>query len=867
MAEKSYLWFLIENDAGYGNVMKELKHCKDLVTSENHDGIGLYELAVEKFTDVRLIKYMTENKLCRSKGERFSFSIASKAILNPNEKILMYLMSQGLHLEDDKENGCGPLHIACAQNPNPKVIKTLIDNGCDVNLREPESGLTPLLMAAGSNSNDEIIEVLHKAGADFSVTDKEGRNALHLAAQTNKSFLVADALVRYGIDVNSQDNNGCTPFLFAASNDSELVIKHIFDIGGKPFTHDVDGQTPIFYAAFQNTNEKVLKFILRFGCDINKKNIEGRTPLMYSALNMNDCISSILLDNGADPMARDAMGKEAYVYLLESINDVRVVKKLALLTDFDSNPETKRKFLFAAAGYNDINIFKYVTNKLHVDINLNTTDKRNVFHFAAAENTDIRLFEYLKKRGVDINSLDDGNGSPFLYACRGNFSPMAIVKLLELGADPNHRHSENRSALHIAAEQNTSVPVVEFLIESGLYDINEKDNLGMTPFLYSAINPNPEIMKLLVRKGADIKVADSEECNALCVAASTAKNTAIIDYLIELGFKADQKNKYGLDPIYFAALNNPSMEIFTCLESHGAKVDDFYPNGMNLLMLASRFNPNPKLIKYLVKEKGFEVNARTHESEEEKEDDMDFECKEIKALEDEAKVDEAIKKHKPIKKQVYTKGITPILLAAANVNIEVLEALIECGANIKDCDKAGRNILNHAAAYNDNPMIVRYLIQKLGFRTYYRDGNQATCAFDAASNSNLEVIKTVMEFGGDINATANGSITPLIIAAMVNNNPEMINFLVEQGLSVHDCDDSGMTPLLHAAAMNVNPAVAELLIAHGANIFDENSDGDNALALAKQNPNNNVYKTILKHATMNCALPSDTTVEIPEVLN
>ena len=132
MTQKSNLWYLIESCADYSDIMNTLKKLKKLPYDEVHNDMNLYELAVFKSQDVRLVKYLTEKTQFRSENKEFDFSIATYAILNSNEKILLYLLSKGLDIADNIELGCGPLHVACSQNENPKVIEAIIKNGADV---------------------------------------------------------------------------------------------------------------------------------------------------------------------------------------------------------------------------------------------------------------------------------------------------------------------------------------------------------------------------------------------------------------------------------------------------------------------------------------------------------------------------------------------------------------------------------------------------------------------------------------------------------------------------------------------------------------------------------------------------------------
>ena len=864
MNNKSSLWTTLERNPQYSKTLvKALENYQKLPKPEVHDGVGILEMAVFRCTDVKVIKYMIESKFWHIDGEPFSFRITAGAVLNPNEKVLEYLITKGLVLVEDSKSGFGPLHIACADNENPKVIKAILNTGADVNLKEIDFGLTPFLMAASRNPNPQILKLLKKAGADLTAKTNLGRTALHLAVLENPNPDVIDELIDMGLDVNAEDYAGCNPFMYAVTRSDKVFYRSLMGSGARLLVKDKKGQSPLFYASYMNSNPQVLKDMLNIGYPVNEKNLEGRTPLMYSSLNSNDEIAEMLIKNGADVNAEDLTGKKAFCYVLEVTKSVRVVRELARLSNFANDESVRWLFLAAVAGYNNLKMLNFVM-KLGAELNLKNRDDRTVLHFVASVSSNPKTIKFLVKSGLDVNELDDEKATPFLYAVRGNKSPEVLQTLIELGANPTYRHNDYKSALHIACEQNPSEEVILYLLKSGLYDVNEKDEFGLTPFLCATANPNPNIIKILADFGADTKVTDLEGNNALIIAGSNAKTPEIIEFLIDsLNFKVDAVGKSGFDSIFYASLNNTSVEILDCLVRYGAKLDRFYSNGLNLLMIASRFNLNPEIVKYLVAH-GIDINLRSKESvscfEEIQEDNRPEIVKELEVEEQQQSRTESRKTSKY--EENCKAGTTAIMQSACNINIEVLEALIECGANVYDQDKEGRNLLSYAASANENPKVPKYLISKFGFRTNRKDENGTTAVFDASMNPCLDTLKSILECGGDLEAVGKGGITPLMTASMGNSNAEVIRFLLEEGLSVHDTDETGMTPLLYAAYSNENPEICEVLITAGASIFDVNSSGSNALALAKENKNPMVYQILSKYASMDVsskeeAEPSD----------
>ncbi len=122
-------------------------------------------------------------------------------------------------------------------------------------------------------------------------------------------------------------------------------------------------------------------------------------------------------------------------------------------------------------------------------------------------------------------------------------------------------------------------------------------------------------------------------------------------------------------------------------------------------------------------------------------------------------------------------GRTPILSAARLQSLDVLEFLIDKGADVKLKDRFG-----------ETPLLV------------------------AASGNSVEVLKLFLDNGVDFNARGyrKGS-TPLTMAAHFNTDPRVIQFLIDQGSDIQEGTKDGVTPLMYAARSNYNPEVVGLL--------------------------------------------------------
>lgn len=86
--------------------------------------------------------------------------------------------------------------------------------------------------------------------------------------------------------------------------------------------------------------------------------------------------------------------------------------------------------------------------------------------------------------------------------------------------------------------------------------------------------------------------------------------------------------------------------------------------------------------------------------------------------------------------------------------------------------------------------------------------------FEAIQQQNVDLIRTILSNGVDINARSRTGSTPLIKAA-ADNQPEIIQLLIDSGANVNESNRSGYSALTRAAG-NGYLEIVEILLAHNA---------------------------------------------------
>ena len=216
--------------------------------------------------------------------------------------------------------------------------------------------------------------------------------------------------------------------------------------------------------------------------------------------------------------------------------------------------------------------------------------------FIAAAKGSVDDIRYFIDQGVDVNEKSNEDFENQVYT---NDSRKIILDI-------------NGTPLHYAAHHNPDIEVVKYLIEKGA-DANAKTDVGVTPpDLAAGHNPNMEILKYLVENGADANLKDGRDWTPLHYAALHNSNVEVLEYLIEKG--VDVNTRYGRNwtPLLYAAGDNPNMEILEYLFEKGADVNTVNDKGTSPLHRAAERNRNIDVLKYLL-ENGANLNAKDEE--------------------------------------------------------------------------------------------------------------------------------------------------------------------------------------------------------------------------------------------------------------
>jgi uncharacterized protein len=175
-----------------------------------------------------------------------------------------------------------------------------------------------------------------------------------------------------------------------------------------------------------------------------------------------------------------------------------------------------------------------------------------------------------------------------------------------------------------------------------------------------------------------------------------------------------------------------------------------------------------------------------------------------------------------------TDGVTPLMYAVQNGNLEMVKMLVEDSADIDKKPVSGTTALIVAAKQNFYE-IAEYLVKKSAALNI-RDENGVSAVQYAAAYNNFDIMDMLIFYGADKDFTDLQGNTPLIIAAF-NNCFEAVDLLIQNTANLNLADNNGFTALMVAIQQD-NSEIVSLLLDKGADVNPVNKSGMSALAFA-----------------------------------
>jgi ankyrin repeat protein len=465
--------------------------------------------------------------------------------------------------------------------------------------------------------------------ADVNAPQGDGATAVHWAVyRGNKELL--DVLLRAGANPRLANRAGSTPLWLASINGDAAIIGALLAAGADANEKLPLGRTPLM-AASRTGNVDAMNALIDRGADVNaKETLRGTTPLMWAADEGHETAVQLLVRRGADFKARSNPATRGRGPALGKANDPRKAVAAqgaavaagrgldlgqlnAIANGRGAAPQGRRGGGAGAAGRAG------GANDGDDDAGGNPfrrpepTDGGELTALVyAARSNDLETVKVLLEAGADINQVTGYGWSPLLVATQNRYYKLAAY-LLDRGADPNLPNKGGWTPLYLATDnrniENGDYPVrkgdmdhldfIKLLIDKGA-NVNARvkdstetrtvftnqwlDENGATAFLRASQSGDLELMKLLLSRGADPKIATVLGVTALHVAAgigwvegityewSADATYEAVRMLLGLGLDVNAQADTGRTALHGAA-HKGRTNVIQALADAGARLD------------------------------------------------------------------------------------------------------------------------------------------------------------------------------------------------------------------------------------------------------------------------------------------------------
>ena len=485
------------------------------------------------------------------------------------------------------------------------------------------------------NGNKAALRALLQQKADVNAPQTDGATALHWAVYRD-DLEAADLLIRAGSNVKAANRTGATPLAMASLYGHTAMIEKLLKAGADPKERGPNGETTLMFAA-RNGNPAAIRVLLDAGADVNAaEQLRGTTALMWAAEQRHPAAVKALIDGGANVGARSGPAglPRNYMAMRVLAGNVAAAQKRRLAAaaagrtyqeqlEYERsigintggrglNPGTGQRIappppgsqpapdpadrdddivvaglvgsggggltaLVLAAREGDRESTRLlIAGGALVD---QTTEYGWTPLLTAANNRHYKLATALIDRGADVNLANKGGWTP-LYLATDN-------RNIEGGdypvPKPDMDHLEFIRVL-LDKGANPNAPVKEDTLSRTIFTMQWFFESGATPIVRAAQSGDTELMKLLLKHGADPKIPTEYGDTALTAAAgigwvegvtyerSAKENLEAVTMLLDLGLDPNAANHDGRTPLMGAALKGRD-EVVQLLVDRGARLE------------------------------------------------------------------------------------------------------------------------------------------------------------------------------------------------------------------------------------------------------------------------------------------------------
>jgi ankyrin repeat protein len=478
---------------------------------------------------------------------------------------------------------------------------------------------SPVADAAMRGDTGAVRSLLQQK-ADVNAPQADGATAIQWAAYRS-DLALADLLIAAGANVKAANHDGVTPLWLASENGNAAMIEKLLQAGADPNERHSQGETPLMMAA-RSGNLAAIQILLDRKADVNaRENLRGTTALMWAAEQLHPDAVSLLIKRGADLAAvTNADTRNS------RLNIAPTIKQRAESTQGAGGLQARRgrggRGAAGPGGAASPDDAGFDLDAFFRGPQIKDGGGLTALVYAAREGC-LECARILVEAGADVNQVTNYGWSALLTATQNRHYLLAKY-LLDHGANPNLANKGGWMPLYLATDNRNieagdypvrqpdmnHIEFIKLLLDKGANvnaricgaqssdkeckgDTTEtRTNFtmqwlyedGATAFLRAAQSGDVELMKLLMARGADPKIATAHNDTALSVAAgigwvegvtfewSPAESLEAIKMCLDLGIDVNAADDQGRTALHGAA-HKGRTDVIQVLVDHGANLE------------------------------------------------------------------------------------------------------------------------------------------------------------------------------------------------------------------------------------------------------------------------------------------------------
>ncbi|XP_076367426.1 rabankyrin-5 isoform X2 [Tachypleus tridentatus] len=708
------------------------------------------------------------------------------ALKTQQESISKTLVSHRASVNATDSHGETLLHKAIKRE-DEFAANFLIEHKASVNSTTPIEKETPLHLVSSFGLEDgdkdvvegmtRVAEKLLKIGASPNLQDSNGNTALHRAVAAKNIPVFSLLLASENLDLELRNLNGETVLWYAlqfGSYDDDSFAACLVKRGACVNAINPSNGDSLLHLAARARNEAAGIFLATHGAMPNLTNNKGESPLHVACENGLSNLSTMLLQQGANPNIQTTDRNAIEVLTAEDDENFAFQQTPLHLAIKNGHEETVNAIIehkvythhstdpsIIVPNFNlknsrdqsplslalDLGLHKISHKLLSYGANINVTNSEglSLLHQAIIDQ-DVKSALFLLENGADISLLTKDNDTPLQLAIKRHL-PAVVEALCLRGADMNVLDENKNYPLWVALESGQE-DIASILVKHGC----DCDCWGEGPggcyqtLLHRSLDENNEsVACFLIRSGCNLNTARRPSPDG----------------------RGDEEAYDGQTPLHLSCAWGLERVVQTLME-HECDLNTQDAEGKTPIHIAIA-NQNPVIISLLLAHPELDLTLRDRQ------------------------------------------GLTPFATAMMLKNNKAAESILAREPKAAEqLDNKGRNFLHVAIQKSDIESVLFLLSVNVNIHSRIQDSSQLTPLHLAVETGAEMIVRNLLLAGANINDMTLQKQTALHLAASLDHST-ICSVLLENSVDF-DALDINLNNALHLACQKGNLATCRVLL-------------------------------------------------------